>query len=143
MADHDGSDKVGFARPPKASQFKKGQSGNPAGRPKRRTLRTELEDELQVVVTVTENGKKERVTKGRAFWKAVLARAVGGDMRAAGLIATTVGVMPELDEPSNDNAPAAEDQAVLDEFKKREAERLRRLDQDGEVEPPEEVQGDG
>ncbi len=33
MSDSD-DDKVGFARPPKATRFKKGQSGHPAGRPK-------------------------------------------------------------------------------------------------------------
>lgn len=30
-----GESKVGYGNPPKASQFRKGQSGNPSGRPKR------------------------------------------------------------------------------------------------------------
>lgn len=36
-----GSDKVGFKSPPKHSQFKKGRSGNPNGRPKKYDQATE------------------------------------------------------------------------------------------------------
>ncbi len=32
----DGENKVGYRRPPKSEQFKKGKSGNPAGRPPKR-----------------------------------------------------------------------------------------------------------
>jgi hypothetical protein len=45
MADNDDDYEVGYKRPPKNSQFKKGQSGNPKGRPKgRKNLRTDLEE---------------------------------------------------------------------------------------------------
>ena len=32
----DGADEVGYGKPPKSEQFKKGKSGNPAGRPPKR-----------------------------------------------------------------------------------------------------------
>jgi hypothetical protein len=34
--DHEDGDAVGYRRPPKATRFAKGQSGNPAGRPRGR-----------------------------------------------------------------------------------------------------------
>jgi hypothetical protein len=53
---------VGYRRPPKATQFKKGESGNPKGRPKgSRTVGAVLQDILQQRIAVTENGKTRRL----------------------------------------------------------------------------------
>ena len=51
-------------RPPAATQFKPGRSGNPSGRPKgSRNLSTVLRLELAKRVTVTENGRTRQPTK--------------------------------------------------------------------------------
>lgn len=53
---------VGYGRPPTATQFKKGKSGNPKGRPKgSRTVGAVLQDILQQRISVTENGKTRRL----------------------------------------------------------------------------------
>lgn len=73
----------GFGRPPKHTQFKKGTSGNPAGRPKKvASFKTDLAAELQEKLLLTENGKQRRVSKQRAFVKTLVAAAIKKDIRA-------------------------------------------------------------
>src|SRR6202000_964768 len=56
---------IGYKKPPKATQFKPGTSGNPKGRPKRvrSPLNEILEDVLDAVVKYRENGKVRTATR--------------------------------------------------------------------------------
>lgn len=75
---------VGYGKPPKHTQFKKGQSGNPKGRRKgARGLKTDLREELMEMLTITENGKTTKLTKQRLMIKQLFAKASKGDVRAA------------------------------------------------------------
>jgi hypothetical protein len=84
------TDKVGYGQPPKHSQFKKGQSGNPKGRPKEvqahmpvsRIIRHSLSEEVQGQV----NGKTRKMTKLEAIIEVQSAKALKGDTRAAKLV---------------------------------------------------------
>ena len=68
---------VGYGKPPKNSQFKPGQSGNPKGRPKgAKNLSTELLEELQEQVKVSEDGKQKTISKQRAMIKSLMAKSV-------------------------------------------------------------------
>ena len=54
---------VGYKKPPKDSQFKKGESGNPKGRKKNtRNLKTDLTKILEKRISVREGERKFRVS---------------------------------------------------------------------------------
>jgi hypothetical protein len=77
------TDPGGRGRPPRPSQFKKGQSGNPTGRPKKVTsFKSDLAAELQEKLSIVENGKERRISKQRAFCKTLVAAAIKKDIRA-------------------------------------------------------------
>lgn len=69
---------TGYKKPPKHTQFKPGQSGNPQGRPKgTKNLATDLDEELSEKILVTEGGKQRETTKQRAMLKSL----VGGMLK--------------------------------------------------------------
>jgi hypothetical protein len=73
----------GHGRPPKHSQFKKGQSGNPKGRPKRRSsFKADLAAELRKKLSITENGEQHVISKQKAFCKTLVDAAIKKDIRA-------------------------------------------------------------
>lgn len=60
--------KVGNKKPPLHSRFKRGQSGNPTGRPKgRRTLSKALLDEFHKPISATVNGRPIKATSAKLF----------------------------------------------------------------------------
>lgn len=92
--------KVGYGNPPKATQFKRGKSGNPKGRPKDSlNLATDLAAELGEPITVREDGRARRVSKQRALIKSLMAKALQGDVRATvALLALYARVITESPE---------------------------------------------
>jgi hypothetical protein len=102
--------KVGYGKPPKTKQFKRGKSGNPKGRPKGSlNLATDLTTELGEHITVRENGRSRKVSKQRALIKSLMAKALQGDVRAtAALLALYARVITEAPEDQNEPIDADE-----------------------------------
>ena len=116
----DKSNDVGFGKPPKNSRFKPGQSGNPKGRPKgAKGLRTELKEELSERISVTEGGSVRRVSKLRAMLKAMTAKALKGDARAANVMLNLVQSVLEDEPNEQDVKPLTKaDADILAEFER-------------------------
>lgn len=71
--------KVGYKNPPKDTRFKKGQSGNPAGRKKKlipKSLHEAIMLELADSVTIKDNGKTIKMSKYELLGKAIVNDAI-------------------------------------------------------------------
>jgi hypothetical protein len=112
---------VGYGRPPKATQFKKGQSGNPKGRPKgSRPVGAVLQEILGQRISVTENGRTRRLPALEVMLRRLANDAMRSEPVALKLILSLFdryGESPEagirLDEI------LAEDKAILANFLKQ------------------------
>lgn len=76
-------EQVGYGRPPKPTQFKKGQSGNPRGRPRNRRREVPYDTLLGQMVTVREDGRERRVTAAEAFILQLTKKGLEGDSASA------------------------------------------------------------
>ena len=81
---------VGYGKPPKASQFKKGRSGNPKGRPKKRNitlseLRQMYMDVAADTVPIKTSKGLEEISVIQAILKQQAHKAMNGNNRAASI----------------------------------------------------------
>src|SRR5580704_11006160 len=76
---------VGKRKPPEHTQYSKGISGNPKGRPKgSKNLSTIIMDAANAQVTATIDGKSRKISKLVATAMQLATKAAGGDQRAMG-----------------------------------------------------------
>ncbi|AMS40150.1 DUF5681 domain-containing protein [Aminobacter aminovorans] len=110
-----GSDyEIGYGKPPRRSQFKPGQSGNPKGRPKSAlSFKTLLTRELKQLVEIREGNGTRKISKKEAAVKSLLQKALKGDLHALKTITTLVGDDAETHQPTNEQSLSAVDEAQL------------------------------
>ena len=95
--------KVGYGKPPTHAQFKKGQSGNPAGRLKgAKNHATVLEKVLNQKVRVRDGGKIKQITMFEAMMHSAAHRAMKGDTKAFLAIMAQVQKAGLLDPPADE-----------------------------------------
>jgi hypothetical protein len=103
-----------YRNPPEASRFKKGQSGNPAGRPKgSRSAARVLEAALEQTVTIRVRGRRRKVTKLEAMMRTLTDKAVAGDARMVRLLLDRLGPSRADEEPETEEAFSAADREVI------------------------------
>jgi Family of unknown function (DUF5681) len=109
---------VGYRRPPNATQFKPGQSGNPRGRPKGpRNIGAILREVIGQKIAVTEGGKTRRLPALEVMLRRLVNEAMRSDPKAMKLLLSLVERYSESPDPEvHPDQLLADDQAILKEF---------------------------
>jgi hypothetical protein len=116
---------VGFGRPPKATRFKRGESGNPRGRPRRKpNFKDDFNAELREPLVVHENGRERRLTKQRALIKSLMSLAIKGNVRAMNAVLAATRSLDLGQEDQSDNAIDPVELDLLEAFVARERRRM-------------------
>ena len=90
MTDKNDDYEVGYGKPPKSTQFQKGQSGNPRGRPFKaqqdKALYEILGEVLNEPLPVYKNGEESVITKKEALIRKTIQRGLEGNIQATRML---------------------------------------------------------
>jgi hypothetical protein len=105
---------VGYGKPPRAYQFKPGQSGHAEGRPPgSKNEETIVREILGQKIKIREGGKIRRITVLEAMFRRFAEKSLAGDIRSATFLLNRFNsVISAVNSGSLDD----DDQALLEEF---------------------------
>jgi uncharacterized protein DUF5681 len=112
---------VGYGKPPVHTRFRKGQSGNPKGRPRgRKNLSSLLNDALNGWVIVVENGRRKKITKREAIITQLVNKSAAADLKATQLvIALLQEVEAQADVSAEETALTEADHDIISRIRER------------------------
>lgn len=95
---NDFENEVGYQKPPKTTQFLKGRSGNPSGRPRKNPGIAEVFRKVskEVVSTTGQHGERRSMTKMEATVTQLVNKAATGDLKAMKVLFQIASRYPEL-----------------------------------------------
>ncbi len=138
MADEENNDcrtgEVGYRKPPSGTRFKKGESGNPNGRPRgTRNFSSIFAKSFRERVVISENGKRKTITKLEAATKQLANKAASGDLvalrQALAVIAMLEGKTQGPAVPANAGLDDADRQVFIGLVKRIDETAKKREDQ--------------
>jgi uncharacterized protein DUF5681 len=124
--DKDGDYEVGYGKPPRHTRFRKGQSGNPRGRPcGSKNVMTVVYEALNEPVIVAENGGRRKISKLQAIIKQLVNQSAKADWRAVKMLLDFIRENERSNEPASAEtfAFSEADEKVLEQIKARFAIR--------------------
>ena len=112
---------VGYGSPPRHTRFRKGQSGNPKGRPSgAKNLSTLFVEELNESLIIAEDGGRRKISKRQAIVKQIVNKAAKGDWRCAKLLLELPQESGSPIEPeSPESSFGAADKKTIEQLKAR------------------------
>jgi Family of unknown function (DUF5681) len=127
MTNSKDDDPVGYGRPPIQTRFQPGQSGNPRGRPRRRTIKADLRDALSETT-----GRSDGSTKQQILVRKLVDDAAGGDFASMKLLfSLTASLFRDESDLDNEEQIRPEHQALVDDFEDRQASANKSLPKKG------------
>jgi hypothetical protein len=117
---------IGYRKPPRHSQFRKGLSGNFRGRPKgAKNFTTVAEEALLEPVIISQDGRRKRTTKMEVIFKQLVNKAAKGDHRSIQLLISFLEKHPLIKRESTTMTAAELDGKV--NLLRDAVEELRKL----------------
>ncbi len=109
---------VGYGRPPTSSQFQRGQSGNPNGRPKEaRSASSIARDALERPISIKVKGTWRKMTVRKAAYRRLAEKAIAGDVKALDyLLSLESKERPGEPDNTDNQRSAAKDLEILQDF---------------------------
>jgi uncharacterized protein DUF5681 len=125
-------DKIGYKSPPAATRFRRGQSGNPAGRPKRQAG---FGDALLAELAVAMPGSSPDGARSKlqALIRTVVDSAIAGNARAQSIVIGALARIGDAEQPESPE-PTPEDREILEAYVGGE---LQRRAAEGQTSKPE------
>ncbi len=109
---------VGYGKPPKAYQFKPGESGNPKGRKKGvKNESTILRELLQHKVSLTERGKTRKINLLEAILRKVAEDCLKGNIKSVAFLLNRYHAI-STDNDGTQQGLGDDDKAVLEAYLK-------------------------